>query len=149
MTNAEPGLLRVGASFLKAAQDRIEAGGPGWAPNLSGTPLLHATGRLLGSLTVGGSGSVVESDDRHITVGSNVQVNGYNLGALMQYGTGIYGSRGTPIVPTSKKALAFTIRGKHVFATSVKGAPKRPFLYLDQQNATVATDILRRYFLIG
>lgn len=54
-------------------------------------------------------------------------------------GTGIYGPRGTPIVPVTKKALKFKWDGggqntrskdkrPYVFAKSVKGMPPNPFL---------------------
>lgn len=43
-------------------------------------------------------------------------------------GTGIYGKYRRPITPKNKKALAFTINGRKVFARSVKGQKANPFM---------------------
>jgi len=39
----------------------------------------------------------------------------------LRFGTGIYGPRGTPIVPKKHKFLKFDIGGETIFARSVKG----------------------------
>jgi HK97 gp10 family phage protein len=43
-------------------------------------------------------------------------------------GTGIYGPYKTPIVPKTKKALAFRIGGKTIIRRSVKGQKANPFM---------------------
>lgn len=71
-----------------------------------------------------------------VTVGSPL-----NYAEYLHTGTGIYGPKGTPIVPVTKKALKFkwepTGGGRPtkskdkrgiVFAKSVKGTPANPFL---------------------
>jgi hypothetical protein len=45
----------------------------------------------------------------------------------LTHGTGIYGARGTPIVPVRAHALRFELGGKIVFRGSVKGTPKDDF----------------------
>jgi len=47
--------------------------------------------------------------------------------AFVIEGTGIYGPRGTPIVPTRKKALAFFYHGLKVVVRSVRGQRPNPF----------------------
>lgn len=42
-------------------------------------------------------------------------------------GTGIYGPKGQPIYPRSKKALAFSVGGASVVVRSVKGQRPNPF----------------------
>jgi phage gpG-like protein len=139
--NLQPALLRSGLVAMKAAQDRIDAGGPGWAPNLSHTPLLHRTGRLLASLTVGGSGSVSQLTTNEIVVGTNVE-----YAVWLQDGTGIYAG-GSPITPKSKKFLAFDIGGTHVFVRSIKGTPSRRFLFIDQQVSDRVAEIFAKHVM--
>lgn len=69
----------------------------------------------------------------HITVGSPLPYARY-----IHEGTGIYGPKGRPIVPTTRQALKFQIKGgsgrrrgadaRWVFAKSVKGVQPNPFL---------------------
>ena len=129
--NLEPTLLRAGLVPLKAAQDRIDAGGPGWAPNSTGTPLLHATGRLLSSLTVGGAGNTSSVSGATVTVGTNV-----NYATWLQNGTGIYGASGSPITAKDGGPLVFQLGPAKIFAKSVKGVRPRAFLYIDKDVAT-------------
>lgn len=71
-------LLRAGIVVLKAATQRIDAGGPGWPENKTHTPLLHRTGRLLRSLTANGSGdNVMSVSGAEIEVGTNVEYARY------------------------------------------------------------------------
>lgn len=59
-----------------------------------------------------------------VRVGSNVFYATY-----VHDGTGIYGPRGTPITPRSKKVLTWkNKRGQRVFAVRVKGMRPNPFL---------------------
>ncbi len=137
-THLEPALLRAGLVALKAAADRIDAGGPGWAPNVTGTPLLHQTGRLLSSLTVGAPGNIAQLDGDSIIVGTNVR-----YAAWLQGGTGIYGPSGKKIVPKEKKALAFALGVFH----SVKGTPPRKYLFIDGQVAERVSNVFAAYIM--
>jgi hypothetical protein len=73
--------------------------------------------------------------------------DGYNIGLMMQNGTGIYG-RGSRI-ETSGKALAFTLNGRKVFAKSVAGAPPRRQLYVSDEDARRAVEIMKNYIQTG
>jgi phage gpG-like protein len=129
---------------LKAAADRIDSGGPGWAPNITGTPLLHQTGRLLSSLSIGAAGNVDDITQNTISVGTNVA-----YAAWLQIGTGIFGPKGERITPKSANALAFPIGGKMMFFSSIAGAPPRRFLYVDQAVADQVRTVFARYILEG
>lgn len=69
----------------------------------------------------------------HVTIGSPLPYARY-----IHEGTGIYGPRGTPIVPVTRQALKFQVKGGSgrrrgrdapwVFAKSVKGIEPNPFL---------------------
>lgn len=69
----------------------------------------------------------------HIVIGSPLPYARY-----IHEGTGIYGPKGTPIVPVTRKALKFQVKGatgrrrgadaRWVFAKSVKGIEPNPFL---------------------
>lgn len=142
--NLEPALLRSGLVVLKAAQQRINSGGPGWAPNATGTPLLHQTGRLLSSLTVGGADSVSQVSGSEIVVGTNVK-----YARWLQDGTGIFGPTGEPITPKNGKFLVFNLGGAKIFARSVKGTPPRRFLFVDDQIATRVRAIFAKHVLGG
>ena len=141
--NPGPGLLRAGMVVLKAAKDHIKSGagdqGP-WPPNITGTPLLFKTGRLINSLTIGGSGNISNVSGNAIEVGTNVPYGRWN-----QEGTGIYGPTGQRIFPKNKKALAWD---GHV-VRSIKGTPKRRFLYIDEQQATKIRDVFSAYIVSG
>lgn len=138
----EPALLRSGLVALKAAQQRINSGGPGWAPNASATPLLHQTGRLLASLTVGSSDGVSHVSGSEIVVGTNLK-----YARWLQDGTGIFGPTGTPITPKNGQFLVFTIGGAKIFARSVKGMEKRPFLFIDEKIATTVRRIFAKHII--
>jgi len=47
---------------------------------------------------------------------------------FVEFGTGIYGPLHRRIVPTTKKALAFTWHGVRIVVRSVKGMRPRPFM---------------------
>ena len=72
---------------------------------------IHRTGHLVRNIRVSMHGNTL-----------NITMPDY--GAYVEFGTGIFGPHATPIVPTTKKALAF---GKYVFK-SVAGRPATPFL---------------------
>lgn len=128
-----PALLRAGIVELKAATERIDAGGPGWAPNLTRTPILHKTGALLRSLTVGGSMNVDNIQDTTITVGTNL-----NYARYLQEGTTSH-ARGTP--------LSGMKQGPRRYRTG--GMPARPYLFIDEQVATKIRDIFSSYVMQG
>lgn len=136
----EPALLRAGLVPLKAAQERIDAGGPGWAPNVTHTPLLHQTGRLLSSLTVGSAGEVQRVTSDEIVVGTNVP-----YATWIQGGTGIFGPSGSPIAPKNSSAFVFNIGGHKIFARSIKGMPARRFLFIDEKIAETVRRIFAKH----
>jgi phage gpG-like protein len=125
-------------------------GGGTWAPTLEtqrGAPLFR-TGRLINSLTMDvrggvGTGGIAKLEDggRSIVVGTNVE-----YARWMQEGTGIYGPTGQRIEATGR-ALTFVINGKRAFAKSVKGSPKRPFLYIDEKLAADVRDVYARFVM--
>ena len=147
LRNLQPGFLRMGIVGLAAAQGRIRTGGDGsWPPTYESSfgTALNRTGALLRSLTIGAEGNVDEADPHGIRVGTNLSTpSGYNIGRMMQYGTGIYGS-GSPIVARGK-ALAFTVNGVRMFRKSVLGSPPRKFMYWDDQSAERAVEAMASY----
>jgi hypothetical protein len=50
-------------------------------------------------------------------------------GPLLDWGTGLYGSFGSRIVPKRAKFLRFQIGGKVIFTRSVRGAKPRPWIH--------------------
>lgn len=73
-------------------------------------------------------------------------------GEYIEYGTGIYGPKHTPIRPKAAKALYFKVAGQPVFARSVKGMRPAPFFkpgveesktYVDEQFDKVAQILVR------
>ena len=128
-----PGLLRAGIVALKAASERIDAGGPGWAPNRSGTPLLHKTGALLRSLTVNGPMNVDTVNGATITVGTNL-----NYAQYLQEGTSAHG-RGTPLMGLRQ--------GPRRYRTG--GMPARPYLFIDEQVASKVREIFSSFVMQG
>jgi phage gpG-like protein len=138
--NVEPALLRAGVVVLKAAQDRIDAGGPGWPPNKTGTPLLHRTGRLLSSLTVGAAGNVERVSPTEIVVGTNVR-----YAAFLQNGTvGVIRARKQNRLAASLGAAGFLA---HSHAERSGGLPPRPYLFVDQQVADRVAAIFAKYVM--
>lgn len=143
--NYRPGLTRSALVVLKAARDRIVAGGPGWVPNQSGTPLLWKTGRLINSLQLGNDGNATDYiGDDAVKVGTRVP-----YAKWLQDGTGIYGPTGQPITSKTGKALAFMIGGKKIVRRSVKGSPARPYLFIDDNVAHVVLNVWRTYIMEG
>jgi len=149
----EPASIRAGVVVLTAAREHIEGrGGGSWVPTLEtekGAPLFR-TGRLMNSLTMGAEGNVARIEGGNsITVGTNLATpGGFSIGRMMQEGTGIYGPRGQPIVAKGR-ALTFVVNGRRVFARSVKGAPKRPFLWIDDHIANAVRDVYANYIMHG
>lgn len=142
-----PASLRAGIVVLAAAREHIQGqGGGSWAPTAEtekGAPLFR-TGRLMNSLTMGSEGNVTRIEGGNsITVGTNLSYARY-----VQEGTGIYGPTGQPI-KAKGRALAFVINGQRVFARSVKGAPPRPYLWIDEHIATAVRDVYAKYIMNG
>ena len=135
-----PALQWSGEAVAHSGIARIEAGGPGWPPNVGGTPLLNRTGGLIAALQPAQSVHV-EGGTATITPAGKYGEIGYWL----QEGTGIYGDRGTPIVPTSAKVLHFMLGGEHVFAHSIKGTPKREFLSITGPLKALIEDAFARW----
>jgi len=130
--------LRAGVVVLTAAQSRIRQDGPGWAPTFEtarGSPL-QRTGALFRSLTINDPGNQAEDIPGGLRVGTNLRTpdGRFNIGQLMQYGTGIFAGRG-PITPKNGKFFRFVVNGKVIFARSIKGSPPRPFLFIDEPTA--------------
>lgn len=150
--NLKPAYLRMGVAVLTDAQGRITDGGPGWAPQASGPDgegnptgtLLHRNGALFRSLTENAEGNVMQDIPDGLRVGTNLRTpdGKYAIGQLMQDGTGIFGPSGQPIRPTNGKVLSFMVGGRKVFVRSVKGSPKRPFLYISEVGAKKYVSIL-------
>jgi phage gpG-like protein len=140
----EPVLLQAGSYVLKSARTRIKTSGgdTAWPANISGTPLLFDTGRLMNSLEVSGSGNIADLSGSKIRVGTNVF-----YARWLQEGTGIFGVRGEPIVPQQAKALAFKIGGKMRFFKSIKGTPKRPYLYVNEEDSQAVGRIFGKYII--
>jgi len=128
---------------LKAAKDRIKSQGGGtWRPTLeqeAGAPL-HRTARLINSLTLGGEGNDFIPIPGGYRVGTNLA-----YARMVQEGTGIYGPSGEPITPKTGKYLVFTANGRTYFMRSVRGAPGRPFLYVDERVAETVRRVFARY----
>lgn len=153
LRNLGPAFARAAVVVLTDAQGRIRENGPGWAPTAEsgfGTSL-QRTGALFRSLTMGGSGSLFAEIAGGVRVGTNLMTpdGRYNIGQLMQYGTGVYGPRGSPITPTTGKFLVFDLNGSKIFAKSVKGAPARPFLYIDHDTGVKVRSVFASYVRSG
>lgn len=140
-------LKLAGQYVLKSAKKRIDAGGPGWPPNKTGTPLLRRTNRLYNSLQMGGDDNVASLEDFSIRVGTNVvSPKGFPYPRALQEGTGIYGPRGTPIKKSVKINAALGAGG---IKKEYKGMKPRPFLLIDDQNAKVIARIFGTYIIEG
>jgi hypothetical protein len=63
-----------------------------------------------------------------------------NYALFMEQGTGIYGPNHTPIVPTTKKALAWYANGAWHFAKSVKGSKPRWYMRGSVEQNQTKTD---------
>jgi phage gpG-like protein len=142
--NLGPGLLRAGVAALDIFKERIEEGGPGWRPNVSGTPLLRRTGHLFNSLTAGASDDVLSVSGDTVTAGTNVF-----YGKWLQGGTGIYGDKGQRIRPKDARALSFMLGGRRIFAESIAGSPKREFVYIDDKVAETVRAVFAEYIMEG
>jgi phage gpG-like protein len=143
--NLRPGILRGALVGIATAQGRIRDGGPGWAPTVesSSGSSLYRSGALFRSLTMGAPGNVMEDIPGGIRIGTNLKTpSGYNIGALMQYGTG-------PITPKNGRFLRFVINGTVVFSRGTKGIPARPFMFWDQPSAQRAAKVVADYAFTG
>lgn len=153
--NLAPGFKRAAMVFLSVVQQRIRTKNDGTWPSgveqLRGT-LLFRTGALMRSLTLGGEGNQYEEITEGVRIGTNLRTpdERFNIGKLMQFGTGIYGASGSPIKPKKPGgALRFSLNGKKVYAKSVKGSPKRPFLFFDTPTSTKVGNALMGWILEG
>lgn len=92
--------------------------------NLSGIggPKRIDTGRLRASIA---TVAVTRNGEPAVLVGTNVK-----YARWVHDGTGIYGPRGVPIRPRTKKFLRFKPRGarRYIYARSVKGMKPNRFL---------------------
>ena len=61
-------------------------------------------------------------------VGDTIEVWMPEYALFLEYGTGIFGPKGMPIVPVNAKALHWTDRSGEHFAKSVKGMHAQPFI---------------------
>jgi hypothetical protein len=59
--------------------------------------------------------------------------------SFLEFGTGIYGARGAPILPRKAKVLAFKIDGRLVFRKSTKGV--KPYNYFKAGKEKIAEQI--------
>lgn len=98
----------------RIADEKRSPDGEPWKPNIEGTSILFREGYLLGSFHY-------VADANEVRIGS-----GLVYAAIHQFG-------GT-IVPKKAKTLAFTLKGKTVFATRV-AMPARPYLGVNAENA--------------
>lgn len=81
----------------------------------------RAQGTLSGSIN---ASPVKKSGGDYLsTVGTNVEYAPHQ-----EYGTGIYGKHGRPIVPKRKKVLAWKNGGKWIVARQVKGVRPKKFM---------------------
>ncbi|QRY62755.1 HK97 gp10 family phage protein [Gordonia sp. PDNC005] len=143
----------AGASLNRGAYNRgMQQAGRRWAHRV-GNDVVNAAkvncpvdeGTLRASITYV---TRISSTGAKVIVGSPLPYAEY-----FHTGTGIYGPRGTPIVPVTKKALKFKWDGPggatrskdkrgYVFAKSVKGIRPNPFLA--DALADVMGDVQRR-----
>jgi HK97 gp10 family phage protein len=63
-------------------------------------------------------------------VGTNLVANGFPYPVVQEFGSGVYGKNGAPIIPKRKRFLIFKPKGskKYVFAKQVKGVKPKYFL---------------------
>lgn len=145
LRDLKPAYLRSGVVVLTAAQQRINADGPGWLPTIetSRGSALQRTGALLRSLSIDQAEMLPDG----IRVGTNLRTpdGKYGIGRLMQEGTGIYGPSGQPITPNKGRFLAFEVNGQMVYARSVKGSPPRPFLFIDDSLANKVLTVFAQH----
>ena len=157
--NLHPAYLRGAVIAMTAAQTRIRTKNGGtWEPQAfdvgKGT-LMHRTGALMRSLSMSGdasSGNVVEDLPDGLRVGTNLKTpdGRFSIARLMQYGTGVYGPTGQPIKPKNGKALMIVLPdGSAFFRRSVKGSPKRPFLFIDDKTAKKIAKAFAKYIRTG
>ena len=145
MRDLHPAYKRAGLVVLTDAQGRIRSNGPGWPPTLEtskGSPL-QRSGFLFRSLTENADGNIFQDIPDGVRVGTNAKTpdGRYSIGVLMQQGTGVYGPSGQPIHAKPGKFLHFFANGKEFFVKSVKGSPKRPFLFINDSTAKKVANV--------
>ncbi|MFI7278507.1 hypothetical protein [Streptomyces sp. NPDC049879] len=79
------------------------------------------------------TGATARSFHSDIEIRPNRQIRGrvFSDDPVVQYleqGTGLYGPRGRRITPRTSKALRFELGGQVIFAKSVRGMRKQPFM---------------------
>lgn len=122
LSHLQTPLQQAGGVVRDAAVMRIkeQGGDQAWIPNKRGGHTGIDSGRMMNSIQVSPPSAT------SVTIGTDVR-----YARWFQEGTGIYaGHRPWTIVPTRKKALAFTIGGVTYVRRSVTipGQPPRPFL---------------------
>lgn len=128
LANLQPPLLRAGIIVRDASVMRIknQGGDQPWVPNKRGGHTGIDTGRMMSSI------QVAPPTTSSVTVGTDL-----NYARWFQEGTGIFAGH-SPWTVTAKsgKALAFTMGGVTYLRRSVTipGEPKRPYLYINDQN---------------
>lgn len=152
--NLPPAFKRGAILLLTDAQGKIRSKNDGtWKPTLESTfgTALFRNGALFRSLTYGAAENLFADIPGGVRVGSNLRTpdGRFNIGRLMQEGTGIYGPRGRKIEAKPGRRLAFRVNGGMIFARSVKGSPARPFMYIDEENAQRVGAIFLRYVTQG
>lgn len=144
LTDIVPILKKIADDFYATMEERFDREGsyegtPKWEPLsegyrktkeffFPGKGILERTGALRESITRSNApGSVFKIENGQLQIGSDLTVNGFNL--LKLHSEGYYRP---PIRPRFKKALAFYIGSKKVFAQYVKGVnvPARPVVMI-------------------
>ncbi len=135
----KPALQHVGVIALDSFKEHIELGGPGWAPNKTGTPLLRKTGRLFNSFTANSADDIFRLGDHDVEVGTNVE-----------YARPLQdGSRGRPAKGREGK-LAAMLGGAGFFrheGALVGGMPARVFVDIDEKTATLIRSAFADYVM--
>lgn len=134
-----PAFTRSSVVVISAAQMHIRDDGPGWPATVeqSKGSALDRTGALMRSITATPLANGIQ-------IGTNLRTpdGKYNIGRLMQYGTG-------PIKPKNGKLLVFEVNGVKIFSRGTKGIPARPFLFFDQQTAQRVMGVFESYLMEG
>ena len=126
--------LQVESSIAKNFKKEEDSKGAKWKSTIRGGRILQDKGNL--------RHIVSEVQGSSVKVGTTVEYGIYH-----QYGTGVYGPKGTPIVPVNAKSLHFTIGKNNVFTKSVQGSPIREWLYISQEGKDKLHKLLEKRFL--
>lgn len=142
--NPAPVLLSIGVGVRDDAVLRLKSGGPDrdgtmWKPRLrDGGKAGVDRGEMRQSITVDTPSAST------VRIGTNLAKARY-----FQIGTGIYGPWGTPIVPTTKKALSFRMGGARYTVRQVAGQPPREFLFFSDARRRAIARRFGRYIVRG